>query len=635
MSGNGLNNGVWSGSSLRAADHLTTPQERRILLVAAVVVALALGMLLSRLWYIQILQGPNFRELSENNRIRLTDLPPARGLIFDSEGRLLADNRPAFTLTIVPEDVSDWDLLTRRLNNLVGITADEIKKAKQAASGLAAFKPIRIRSNLDRQELALLETFRYELPGVKVLVEYRRAYLAARETAHIIGYLGEINKKELAEAPSSLYRLGDFVGRYGIEASRERVLHGRRGARQVEVDAMGRELAVLNEAEPLPGHNLILTIDLDMQKAISRALSEKVGAIVAMNPKNGQVYGLYSAPSFDQNSFITGMTNEQWKELRTNPLHPLEDRAVTGVYPPGSTYKVVTAAAGLAEKVVTPETSFFCGGQMRFGRRYYRCWAHKYGGHGHTNLHKAIRESCDVYFYKVGLKLGVDRLAKYARAFGLGSRSGIPLPHEAAGLIPTAKWKRRRFGEAWQPGENLSISIGQGFNLTTPLQLARMVSVVANGGYLVTPTLVKAVVPSGSSRQVPEPEGIVTKVPVSPVHIKLIKDGMYGVVHERKGTARLAKVEGIKVAGKTGTSQVVNLKFEKSFGKKENVPWKYRSHALFVAFAPLENPEIAVAVVIEHGGSGGKDAAPVAQQVLQAYFDLKRQKLADNQETPQ
>ncbi len=632
MNGNGKNEGKWIGVDLRAVDHTATPQERRILLISAVVVALALAMLLSRLWYIQILQGSKFRELSENNRIRLTDLPPSRGLIYDSRGRLLADNRPAFTITIVPEDVSDWELLSRRLNNLVGISKEEIKRAREAASGMAAFKPIRIRSRLDREQLALLETFRYELPGVRVLVEYRRAYLAARETAHVIGYLGEINKLELNASSSSLYRLGDYVGRYGIESSRERVLHGRRGARQVEVDAMGRELAVLNEAAPSPGHNLILTIDLDFQKALGRALSEKVGAIVAMNPKNGQVYGLYSAPSFDQNSFITGMTGRQWKELQNNPLHPLEDRAVSGVYPPGSTYKIVTAAAGLAEKEITPESSVFCGGQMRFGRRYYRCWAYKKGGHGHTNLHKAIRESCDIYFYKLGLKLGVDRLAKYAKAFGLGSKTGIPLPHESAGLIPTSKWKRRRFGEAWQPGENLSISIGQGFNLATPLQLARMVSVIANGGHLVTPTLVKSVVPSGGSRQVPEPEGVVTRVPVKKAHLDLIKKGMVGVVNERYGTARSAKLPGILVAGKTGTSQVVGLKFEKSFGKKENVPWKYRSHALFVAFAPVEDPEIAVAVVIEHGGSGGADAAPVAREVIKSYFDLKYRQLAERQE---
>jgi penicillin-binding protein 2 len=627
---NGLSDRTWTVSALRAADHSASPQDRRIMLMVAIVVALAFGALLARLWYIQVLQGQSFRELSENNRIRLTDLPPSRGLIFDAKGRLLADNRPAFTLAIVPEDVSDWPRLMDRLQRLVGITPGEIKKARAAAKGLPPFKPIRIRSHLDREELALLETFRYELTGVKVFVEYRRAYLAARETAHLIGYLGEINKQELQKAPDKLYRLGDYVGRYGLESSRERILHGRRGARQIEVDAMGRELALLNQAPPVPGHNLILSIDLELQKAAALAMGDRVGAVVALNPKNGQIYCMYSSPTFDQNEFISGMTGEQWTSLRNDHRHPLKDRAISGLYPPGSTYKVVTAAAALSEGVVTPATSYFCGGQMKFGRRTYKCWAYKKGGHGNVSLYEALRGSCDIYFYRVGLKLGVDRLAKYARAFGLGRQTGVPLPHESAGLVPTAAWKKRRFGEPWQEGETLSIAIGQGFNLTTPLQLARMVAVVANGGRLVTPNLVKAMVPAGSGQEVPEPEGVISKVPVKQAHLRMIHEGMVGVVNDPRGTARRAKVKGIKVAGKTGTSQVVSLKFERSFGKKENVPWKYRSHALFVAYAPAENPRVAMAVVLEHGGSGGSDAAPVAQKVLDAFFSGQREKMADS-----
>jgi penicillin-binding protein 2 len=411
-----------------ASEHADSPKDRRIMLMAAMVVALAFCAIIARLWYIQVLQGQNFRKLSENNRIRLTDLPPSRGLIFDSKGRLLADNRPAFTLAIVPEDVDNWPQLIDRLQRLVGVQPEEIAKARKAAKGLPSFKPIRIRSHLDREDLALLETFRYELTGVKVFVDYRRAYLAARETAHLIGYLGEINKTELAKSRDNLYRLGDFVGRYGLEFSRERILHGRRGARQVEVDAMGRELSLLNQAAPVPGHNIVLSIDLELQKAAALALGDKVGAVVALNPTNGQIYCMYSSPTFDQNEFITGMTGKQWTKLRNDPSHPLKDRAINGLYPPGSTYKIVTAAAGLAEGVITPSTSYFCSGQMRFGRRVYKCWANKIGGHGNVRLYEALRGSCDIYFYKVGLKLGVDRLAKYAKAFGLGRRTGIPLP---------------------------------------------------------------------------------------------------------------------------------------------------------------------------------------------------------------
>jgi penicillin-binding protein 2 len=533
---------------------------RHILAVAALVAAACFTVLLGRLWYLQLLQGEEFRAQSENNRIRLVDVPPRRGQIYDAKGRILADNRPAFTLAVVPEDVADWQRLTQRLHRLIGLDPAEVARARRAARGQQPFKPIRLRSHLDRQDLAVLETFRYELAGVKVLVEYRRAYLAALETAHVVGYLGEINQKELGRVPKSLYRLGDYVGRYGLEKSRERVLHGRRGARQVEVDALGRELEVLEEVEAQPGHDLVLSIDLDLQSAAARAMGSEAGAVVAMNPANGQVYCLYSSPSFNQNDFITGLTPAEWRQMVSDERHPLKDRAVSGVYPPGSTYKIVTAAAALAEGVITPETSFFCGGQIPFGRRYYKCWAIKKGGHGHVSLHQALRESCDVYFYRVGMRLGVEKLAKYARAFGLGRPTGVPLPHEAAGHVPDSEWKKRRFGEPWQEGETLSLSIGQGFTQVTPLQLARMVSVVANGGRLVTPTLVKTVIPVGGE-PVPEPPGLMKRVPVKPEHLELIHRGLVGVVNEPHGTARRARLPGITVAGKTGTAQVVSLAF--------------------------------------------------------------------------
>ncbi len=607
----------------RGFDPAESPEVRRLMLVATLVVALCFSALVGRLWYLQLLQGDYFRQQSENNRVRLVDVPPRRGRIYDRKGRLLADNRPAFTLAVVPEDVSDWGQLARRLHRLVGINPAELVKARAAHRGQPPFKPIRVHSHLNRQELALLETFRYELPGVKVLVEYRRAYLSPRMTAHAIGYLGEINQRELAAAPRSLYRMGDYVGRYGLEASRERMLHGRRGARQVEVDALGRELEVLDEVHAVPGNSLVLSLDLDLQRAAAKALKGEAGAVVALSPKTGEVYCLYSAPSFDQNRFITGLTDQQWRAISTDERHPLKDRAISGLYPPGSTYKIVTAAAGLAEGVITPETTFFCSGQIPFGRRVYKCWAIKKGGHGHVDLHKAIRESCDVYFYRVGMRLGVDRLARYARAFGLGRPTGIQLPNESGGLVPTSAWKKKRFGEPWQDGETLSLAIGQGFNLVTPLQLARMVAVVANGGRLVTPTLVKEVIPPDGRPPVPEPPGVATRVPVKPEYLALVAKGLVAVINEPGGTARRVRLPGITVAGKTGTAQVVGLKFEKSFGKAKMVPWKYRSHALFVCYAPAEDPEIAVAVVVEHGGHGGSVAGPVAKAVLEAYFGIE------------
>ncbi|MCF8034203.1 MAG: penicillin-binding protein 2 [Desulfarculaceae bacterium] len=605
----------------RGLEPAENPLVRHALTAAAVVVALAFVILLGRLWYLQLLRGEHFRKLSETNRIRLVDLPPSRGLIFDAEGRLLADNRPAFTLAVVPEDVSDWKQLAVRLNNLVGFSPEELKKARRAARGAPPFKPIVLRSHLDRHQLALLETFRYELPGVKVLVRYQRAYLAPKVTSHVIGYLGEINKRELQRASRAKYRMGDWVGRYGLEQSRESVLHGRRGARQVEVDAMGREIKVLKEAPASRGADLTLSIDLDLQRAAARAMAGRVGAVAAIDPRNGQVLALYSSPAFDPNDFITGMTQKQWKHLVKNPLHPLKDRAISGMYPPGSTYKIITSAAGLAEKAINLSTRFFCAGQIPFGRRYYKCWAIKKGGHGHTDLHKAIRESCDVFFYKTGLRLGVERLAKWARAFGLGRPTGISLPHESPGLVPDNAWKKKRFKEPWQDGETLSLSIGQSFTLVTPLQLARMTAAVANGGRLLTPTLVKAVTPPGGD-PVPEAEPVTTRVPIKAEYMQVVAKGLEAVVNEPHGTARRARLPGITVGGKTGTAQVVSLKFEKSFGKESKVPWKYRSHALFVAFAPVEDPSIAVGVVVEHGGHGGSDAAPVATAVMRSWFGL-------------
>lgn len=602
----------------RGMDPGELPQVRHALMAAAVVISLAFVVLIGRLWYLQVLHGEDYRTKSENNRIRLVDVPPSRGLIYDAQGKLIADNRPAFTLAVIPEDVKDWGLVTRRLNDLVGITEKQIDQARKAAAGSAPFKPIRLASHLSRDQLAMLETFRYELPGVVVLVEYRRAYLAAKETAHVIGYLSEINRREMENAPLGRYKLGDYIGRSGLERSRERVLQGKRGARQVEVDAVGRELNVLNSIPAVPGHDLILTIDLSLQKAAAEAMGDEVGAVVALNPQTGQVYCLYSAPSFDQNSFIKGMSGDEWKGLVNHPRHPLKDRAISGLYPPGSTYKVVTSAAGLGEDVINSDTSYFCSGQMRLGRRTYKCWIWKRGGHGAVNLHKALRESCDVYYYRVGKALGVDRLAKWARAFGLGRKTGIPLAHEASGLVPDSQWKKRRFGEPWQEGETLSVAIGQGFNLVTPLQLARMVSVIANGGKLVTPTLVKAVVKPEGGEPVPEPLGLTSKVKLDKSNIDKIHKGLVAVVNEPHGTGWRCKLPGIKVAGKTGTAQVVALKVEKSYG--DEMPWKYRDHALFVAYAPAENPTIAVAVVVEHGGHGGSAAAPVAKKVMETYF---------------
>ncbi|MDR1397076.1 MAG: penicillin-binding protein 2 [Desulfarculales bacterium] len=615
----------WSQKSSLAYSNITPnklyqPSEnyytKRALVAAGIFIGLVFIILLGRLWFLQLLQGEAFRFRSENNRIRTLDLPPPRGIIFDAKGRILADNQASFSLALIPEDVRDWELLARRLHTLAGINPEEITELQRLAKGASAFKPVRLRSNLDYTAMLLLETFRYELPGVTVLTEHRRNYPENEAMCHAIGYLAEINAQELQE-PSrrGVYRQGDYLGRDGIERSWEEVLRGTRGYRQVEREANGRELGLIDEQPALPGNNIILTLDLDLQKAAARAMGDEVGAVVAMNPQTGEILCLYSSPSYNLNQF-----GAIWQDLLRNEYHPLKNRAINGIYPPGSTYKIVMAAAGLAEKEVDANTTFHCSGEFTFGNHTFRCW--RRGGHGSLNLRQALKYSCDVYFYRLGLKLGVERIAKYARAFGLGDATGIALPHEAQGLVPDPAWKMRRDGEPWLEGDTVPLAIGQGANVTTPLQLVRMVSVIASKGLVVTPTIIKAVVPPGSGEVIAEPPALAYRIPVSSEHLELIHRGLVAVVNEPGGTAGRVRLPGVTVAAKTGTSQVVSLTRARSYGSKANIPWKYRDHAIFVCYAPAEDPSIAISVVMEHGGGGGSDAAPVARHILETYFGL-------------
>jgi penicillin-binding protein 2 len=489
--------------------------------------------------------------------------------------------------------------------------------------GAPPFVPIVIKPDLTREELARVETYKFENPGLSISSEPRRYYIYPTMAAHLIGYTGQVNERQLATGKLEGVRMGDRVGQYGAEQAWQKYLAGTRGGRQVEVDATGRVLQVLQEIPAKPGKNLILTIDARLQKIAEEALTAKAGAAVALDPNNGQVLAMASKPAFDQTRFVRGISAGEWADLIRDPLHPLENRALTGQYPPGSTYKIVTAIAGLAEGVITPESTFWCPGHYYFGGRPYGCW--KKSGHGHTDVHKALVQSCDVFFYKTGQKLGVDRLAKYARALGLGRATGVGLWPEKPGLIPTAAWKKRRFGVPWQEGETLSISIGQGFDLATPLQMANLMATVANGGTLFQPQVVLGVEEAGGKEVALFQPKIKSKLDVKPWILNLVRKALMGVVHEKRGTGSRAKVEGINVGGKTGTAQVVRLEKFKGVKDIEDIPYKYRDHAWFVAFAPVENPQIAVAVVAEHSGHGGSQAAPVAQKILEGFFSLKEQ----------
>ncbi len=571
---------------------------------------------LLRLWYLQIVRGSEFRVLSESNRTRVQDIIPPRGLIKDSHGLILVDNHPAYDLAVIREDVADFDKLADRLSGLLNQPWTEIREKLEATKMRPAFQPSVVLSGLSRQDVGALETHRYELPGVVIQVKPQRKYLHHQLASHVIGYLGEVTQEQLNNPDFKNSRMGDLIGRYGIEQQWEDQLQGRRGRRLVEVDAAGRVQRLISQINPIPGYNLVLTIDEHLQQAAQAALGDTAGAVVAVDPRNGEVLAMASNPTFDQNDFVKGVTQEQWKALSNNPMHPLENRAVSGQYPPGSTYKIVSAVAALEEGVVTPDTKIMCTGGYPLGNRVFHCW--KKTGHGYVDLHQALVESCDVYFYEVGVRLGIDRLAKWAKAFGLGEKTGVGLATEKSGIVPSTDWKRARFKDVWHQGETLSVVIGQGYNLATPLQMAQVVAVAVNGGVLYRPHLVKEVTDvDGQLIKSIEPQ-VIRRLNLKPGTVKAVREALAGVVSEPRGTGKPVRMEGITVGGKTGTAQVVGRNILELH--KKEIPYKYRDHAWFVAAAPMEDPTIAVAVIAEHSGHGGSFAGPIARSVLEAYF---------------
>ena len=580
--------------------------------IATLIILAVFFALVVRIWYLQIAKGSYFKQLSEKNRIRVLDVPPSRGIIFDRNGIMLVSSRPSFNLYVIPDDVQDWGALKNRLSRLLKMEAEDIEQ-RYSDSKVGPLKPVPIKLDISRDELGLLETYKYLLPGIYIEVSPQRDYPLGVVAPHLIGYLSEITPKQIKSGLFPQRRMGDFIGQWGLESQWQSDLGGVKGGRYLEVDALGEEIRPLYYKESVAGNNLITTLDWKLQQVAQEALKGKSGAVVALKPTTGEVLALASTPHFDPTTFSRHLSAKEWNALINDPLKPFQNRALQGQYPPGSTYKIVTALAALEERVITPTTSFYCNGSLPFGNRVFHCW--RKGGHGQVALHKAIVQSCDVYFYQVGQRVGVDRLAHYARLFGLGELTGISLPHEKKGLIPSSAWKLERFKNPWQPGETLSISIGQGYDLVTPLQMAVLTAAVANGGTVYRPQLVKRLV---------SPQGVVLRefppqrtqqATVSEESLRLVRQGLAGVVNEPGGTGGACRLPGIIAAGKTGTAQVVTL------GKKA-VGGSSRDHAWFVAFAPLESPEIAVAVLVEHGGHGGEAAAPIARKLFAAYFSL-------------
>jgi len=580
------------------------------------VILAAVCLLVLRLWYLQIIKGEELLKRSENNRIRIREVKAMRGIILDARGVVLVENRPSYDVVIFPEDVKDLKGLVEKLETLyakVGLTFpmdyDTILENRRP------FTPLRVDRNVSREKLALIETHSLDLPGVGIDVMPVREYYYGESMAHVIGYIGEVSRDELEREKSAGYKSGDFIGKFGLEKALDRYIRGKPGGEQVEVNVVGRKVKTLGRVEPVQGYRVVLTIDSQVQKAAWAAMEGKAGAVVALDPRDGSILALVSRPGFDPNLFNRGVSADVWEKISSNPLHPMENRAIAGQYPPGSTYKLIVAAAALEEGLITPETAFNCPGSFEMGTRTFRCW--RKHGHGRVSLHRAIVESCDVYFYNVGKLLGVDRLAQYAQAFGLGARTGVAMAGERRGLIPTRDWKLARFGVPWQPGETISIAIGQGYNTVTPLQLANAYAAVANGGELFTPRVVQRIeTDDGEIIEEFRPQKKAA-LPVSRENVQLLKRALWGVVNEPGGTGGQARVAGRDVCGKTGTAQVIGMA-EGDDGSA--YPYEYRDHALFVSFAPRDNPEIVVAVVAEHSGHGGSAAAPVARKVLEAYF---------------
>jgi len=586
-----------------------------------IIVSITLMLIVMRLWYLQVIKGEELRQRSENNSVRLRKIQSMRGLILDAGRQVLVDNQPSFDLIFVPDRTRDVNTTLEKIRTLY---AERFLTPSSLSSYTGKVKPLVpfiIERNISMEKLAVVETHALELPGVVVEVTPVRQYLNGKMTAQIIGFTGEVSREELDHDSSDLLTPGDIIGKFGIEKFLDSHLRGKNGAEQVEVNAGGKAVRSLGRIQSEPGDNVVLAIDSALQEEAWKALGDRPGAVAVLDPRNGAVLALVSSPSFDPNLFNGGISSDDWEKLAGNRRHPMENRSISGQYPPGSTYKPVIAAAALEEGLITPETTFYCNGTFTLGNRIFRCWNEK--GHGHISLHRAIVESCDVYFYNLGKLLGVDKIASYAKTFGLGAPLGIDLTREKGGLIPTRQWKLSRLKEPWQQGETISIAIGQGFNLVTPLQLANVYATLGNGGTLYRPRLVKQLESSGGhviKEYGPEKLGA---LPLSPQTIQIINKALWGVVNERGGTGSVLKRKEADVCGKTGTAQVIGLPQDQKTRKAKRVSADFQDHALFACFAPYGNPEIAVAVILENAGHGGSVAAPVARKVIDAYFTRK------------
>ncbi len=601
------------------------PVVQRRFLFCFVIVFVVFLLLLLRLWYLQVISYEDFKERSIRNRTRVLSLDASRGPIFDRNGALLVDNRPSFQISVMRQDVDNRSLLFERLSELLKIETTELELRWQEGKRFPIYRPVPLATDVSWEIMERVQEHSVDLPGVLTEVRPVRDYLEQGSAAHLIGYLGEITVKELESKRFNQYRAGDFIGKTALERSFEPYLKGEKGRRLVEVDVQGKLLRQLQREPSRPGNKIYLTLDRELQRATDEVFADQSGAAIALDVNSGEILAMVSRPTFNPALFAKGIAGEEWRKLAQDTRHPLQNKVISGQYPPGSIFKMVVALAALREGIVDTKRSIDCKGDFVVGGSRYRCW--KKVGHGPTNLKKALRESCDVWFYQVGLELGIDKLSQAAKEFGLGAPTGYPLQGERSGIIPSQEWKHKHYNKPWYAGETVIASIGQGFVLATPIQLAVMTAALANGGKVFKPQVIQKIEDwEGNVLLQPEPE-IVRRIDYSPAAWKAIQDALIAVVNEPRGTGRAARLKDVLVAGKTGTSQVVRRRSdeEEELDKDGKVPYRFRAHALFVAYAPAEKPEIAIAVVVEHGQSGGRAAGPIAKQIIRRYMEIKNQ----------
>jgi penicillin-binding protein 2 len=585
--------------------------EPRLGALQAVALAVVLG-LLGYFWYLQVLRARYYRELAENNRIRTVPLAAPRGPLLDRRGRVLVDNRASFNIVLHPDQFEDEDEVVTRLSAVLGIGEAQIR---ERLARRASFRPVTVKTDASLSDVAAIEARRLELPEASVEVIPLRSYPLAAAAAHALGRVGEVTERQLASPVFASLAPGALIGQAGVEYQYNHQLMGQDGRRRVVVNSRGVEVAEAERQPPRAGPSLTLTLDAELQRVMDEAFAGRAGSAVAIDPGTGEILAMTSLPAFDPNTFANGIEPALWNELATNEDTPLMNRVIQGQYAPGSVFKIVMTIAALEEGVITPQTTFYCPGYLSVYNTVFRC--NRPGGHGVVDVRQALQHSCNVFFYQVGMRLEIERIAKWARRLGLGAPTRVDLPHEASGLVPDSAWKLRALKLPWWPGETVSVAIGQGALTVTPLQLARLAALVGNGGRLVRPHLVKAL----GGADLPAPQA--PDVGARPATLAVVREGLVAVVNQQ-GTGWRARLQDYQVAGKTGSAQVVaSARLQKNLGVEA-----LRPHGWFVAFAPAEAPRIALAVLVEHGGSGAEAAAPIARRILARFFGVDGTALA-------